>query len=178
MEETTTMHETNPSPSSVALRYGLITGFLLIIYSLILYVTGLNENKLVASLGYLILIGGIIVAYKHFKRENGGFMSYGQGLGIGTLIGVIVGLLAGVFGYIYTKFIDPTVIQRELDKQIEQMENKGLSEEQIEQAMEMGEMFSGPVAIILMSLLIYALSAFIFSLIIAAIMKNNRPEFE
>jgi hypothetical protein len=169
---------TTPSPAAVGLRYGLIIGFILVLYSLLLYLTELNENTVLSWLGGIILFAGIVLAYKQFRQENMGFMSYGQGLGIGTVLGAVVGLLSGIFIAVYTKFIDPTIMQKAMDKQVEQMESRGLSDAQIEQSLEYANMFSGPVAMILMSILVYLIGAFFLSLIIAAIMKRSRPEFE
>ncbi|WP_192823059.1 DUF4199 domain-containing protein [Rufibacter sp. LB8] len=166
------------TPSATGLRYGLLTGLVLVIFTAILYVTDMAGNKLVASLGWLILIGGIVMAYQYFKRANNGFMSYGQGLGIGTILGAVVGLLGGIFAAIYTSMIDNSIMTREMDKQIEEMEARGLSEEQIEQAMEMANMFTGPVMVVVITLITYIIGAFILSLIIAAIMKRSQPEFE
>lgn len=173
MNETTTT-----SPSSVALRYGLITGFISIIYLLVLYVTEMNTNTALSWLGMLIPVAGIVMAYKAFKQENGGFMSYGQGLGIGTLLATVSSVVAGIFNYVYTSFIDSTVLTRMREAQMLEMEKKGLSEEQMEQAMAMADKFSGPGMMLVVGIIGGAVMGFIISLIVAAIMKNNRPEFE
>ncbi|WP_205500655.1 DUF4199 domain-containing protein [Rufibacter psychrotolerans] len=172
------MNEQTVTPTSAGLRYGLITGFILIIYSLVLYLTELNENTWLSALGFLILVGGLFFAFKYFKADHAGFMSYGQGLGTGTILGAVVGVLVGIFSAVYINLIDPSIMQKQIDLQVEQMENRGLSDEQIEQSLEMVNTFSGPVPTVLMSILLYALGAFLLSLVIAAIMKRSRPEFE
>lgn len=177
MEETNTLSVNRISPSSVALRYGLITGFVSIIYALILYITKSNTNTTLSWLGMIIPIVGIWLALDAFKKENGGFMSYGQGLGIGTLLTTISGVLGGIFTYVYVSFIDTTVLTRMREMQVLEMEKKGLSDTQIEDAMSMAESFSGPGMMLVMSILFGALMGFLISLIISAIKKNNRPEF-
>lgn len=178
MNDTTVHHETHASPTSVALRYGLITGFLTIIYTLILYVTELNTNTGLSWLGMLIPVIGIVLAYNAFKKENGGFMSYGQGLGIGTLLATISGLLGAIFNYVYTNFIDTNVMARMREAQVVEMEKKGLSDEQIEQALGMADNFTSPIMLLIIGVLGGAFIGFLISLIVSAIMKNNRPEFE
>lgn len=170
--------QTNTKPTSVGLRYGFITGFLLIIFSLVLYLADLSENRALTLSGWLIVVAGLVLAMKAFRQENNGFMEYGQGLGIGTIVGALAGVLAGIFGAIYTSYIDPSIVQKALDKQVMQMEDQGMSQAQIDKAIEYGNMFSGPVAIVIFSIVLYAIGAFILSLIIAAIMKRSRPEFE
>jgi len=175
MQETTT---STTSPSSVAIRFGLIIGFVSIIYSLILFVTETNTNTTLSWLGMIIPIVGIVLAYKAFKNENDGYMSYGQGLGIGTLLSAISGILSGLFTYVYVSFIDPTVLSRMREMQVLELEKKGMSDEQIEQAQGMVEKFSGPGMMLVFAIIGGIVIGFIISLIVAAIMKNNRPEFE
>ena len=88
------------------------------------------------------------MAFKYFKEHNGGFMRYGQGLGIGTLMSLIAGLLTSVFMYIYVKFIDTRMMERAMEMQRMEMEKQGMDDAQIDQAMEMAGKFSGPEMII------------------------------
>ncbi|RNI30330.1 DUF4199 domain-containing protein [Rufibacter immobilis] len=172
------MNERTVTPGSVGVRYGIITGFISIIFSLILYVTGLHTNKAVTYIGMIIPIAGIVLAYNYFKKENNGYMSYGQGLGIGTLLATVSGVLSSIFAYIYLKFIDPNIIEQIRNSSIEEMERNGMSDEQIEAATSMTEKFTTPEMMFIFGLIGAVFLGFIFSLIIAAIMKRNRPEFE
>jgi hypothetical protein len=167
------------STTSVGLRYGLLTGILSVIYSFILLATNMEQNTALGLLSLIILVGGIYLAHKYYKENNGGFMSYGQGLGIGTLISLIAGLLGGIFRYVYTEFIDPSATQRAMDQTRAKMEEAGnMSDAQIDQAIQMSQRFaSGPIGIVV-AVLASALIGFLISLIIAAITKHNRPEFE
>ncbi|KAA3435910.1 DUF4199 domain-containing protein [Rufibacter hautae] len=178
MNEQAIMQEPTVTPASVGIRYGIMTGFASIIFSLVLYLTGLHLNKGVTYLGTIIPIVGIILAYRYYKKENGGFMSYGQGLGTGTILATVSGVLSGIFTYIYLKFIDSNIIEQIRNASIEEMENKGMSDEQIEQATSMTEKFTTPEMMFLFGIVAAVILGFILSLIIAAIMKRSRPEFE
>ncbi|MDX5421289.1 MAG: DUF4199 domain-containing protein [Hymenobacteraceae bacterium] len=172
------MTERQPSVAAVAFKYGLIFALIGVVYSLILMVTDLGDNRLLSSLAYLILIAGIVVAMKQYKAENYGYMSYGQGLGIGSLVSVVFGFLSGLFTWLYTEFVDTGYMARVMEKQREEMIRQGMSDEQIDAGMAMAESFQGPVTMILGATVITLIIGFILSLIIAAIMKNSRPEFE
>ena len=174
------MNETLPQPSvtSVALKYGFITALIGVVYTLIIMVSDLGDNRWVSGLSYLILIVGIVLAMKQYKTINYGYMSYGQGLGIGTLVSAVFGLLTGIFVWLYTSFVDTEYMARMQEKQAEVLLDQGMSDEQVDQAMAMAESFSGPLAMILGGLVGAVLVGFLLSLIISAIMKNNRPEFE
>jgi len=172
------MTENQPSVAAVGFKYGFLFALIGVIYSLILMVADLGDNRLLSSLAYLILIVGIIVAMKQFKTANYGYMSYGQGLGLGSLVAVVFGFLTGLFTWLYAEFIDTEYMARMMEKQREEMIRQGLPDEQIEAGMAMAENFSGPVTMILGATVITLIIGFILSLIIAAVMKNQRPEFE
>jgi hypothetical protein len=172
------MTEPQPSVTSVALKYGLITALIGVVYTLIIMVANLGDNRWLSGLSYLILIAGIALAMKQYKTINYGYMSYGQGLGIGTLVSAIFGLLSGIFVWLYTAFVDTEYMSRMMEKQTEAFLDQGMSDEQVEAAMAMSEKFQGPIAMILGGLIGAVIIGFLLSLIISAIMKNNRPEFE
>jgi hypothetical protein len=161
--------------SKVALRYGILTSLVVVVFSLILQFTDQADNRLLGSIAYIFIITGIVMGIKYFKQQNS-FISYGQGLGLGTLLSTVVGFISGLFMYVYIKFIDDSMIQKIKDKAIEEYEKAGMSEDQIEKAMDVAGNFMGPGAIFIMSILSYALIGFILSLIIAAIMKKENEE--
>lgn len=172
------MTENQPSVSSVAMKYGFIGALVSVVFTAVLLIAGVNVSGWVGSLGYLILIAAMVIAMKEYKKQNYGYMSYGQGLGLGTLVSLIFGVLGGLFMFVYTSFIDPNYTSSMMDKQRMELEERGMDDEQIDQAIAMGESFSSPAMMIVWSIVGYLIIGFIISLIVAAVMKNNRPEFE
>ena len=170
---------TPATTSSVAIRYGLLTGLVYVIFLFVVFVVGLEANTAVGWLGLVFPIGGIYLAHQHYKTRNSGFMSYGQGLGIGVLLSIVSGLLTGVFNYVYRTFIDPEMNGRMLETVRTKMEEGGnMSDEQIDGALKMSAKFSsGPVGFAV-GLVVAVISGFIIALIISAFTKHNRPEFE
>ena len=178
------METTTPSTARIALRYGLYAGLAAIIVSTVLNLTGLSFNKVVGYFRILISLGiavaAIVYACKEFRAANGGYLSLGQAIGLGTLLSAVSGLLSGLFTTIYVTVIDPSFVEKTLDNARTQMEEQGqLSEEQIDQAMEISRPFTewllnfsfvtGPI--------FGALVGLILSLIIGAIMKKDRDIF-
>jgi hypothetical protein len=172
------MTETQPTVSSVALKYGLFGALASVVFTAILLISGVKVSGWIGSLGYIILIAFMVIAMKEYKSQNNGYMSYGQGLGIGTLVALAFGVLGGVFMFIYTSFIDTNYTSNLMDEQRIELEERGMSDEQIEQAITMGESFSSPAMMVVWSIVGYLIIGFIISLIVSAVMKNNRPEFE
>ncbi|RYU78496.1 DUF4199 domain-containing protein [Hymenobacter persicinus] len=175
MENTSTPSVTT---TSVALRYGLLTGLASIIFSFILMATGQETNVPLSMLGLVIWVVGVVMAHKFFKANNGGFMSYSQGLGIGTIISLVSGVMGAIFRYVYTEFIDSSSTQRAVEAMRAKLEADGMDDAQIDSAVAMSQKFSsGPMAIVF-AILGSILIGFILSLIVSAVTKNTRPEFE
>ncbi|RSK48719.1 DUF4199 domain-containing protein [Hymenobacter rigui] len=175
MEPTVTPAAT---PSSVGIRYGLIIGVVSAILSVIQLSLFEDPETPFRWVGAIVAIVGIVLAHKKFKELNHGFMSYGQGLGIGTIVSAVGGLVSSVFSYLYMTFINPEYMTRVMELQRAKMEAKGLDDAQIDQALGMAQKFSGGPMIIVFGLIGAVFMGFIISLIISAFTKNTRPEFE
>lgn len=172
------MTEKQPSVAPVALKFGFIFGLIGVIYQVVLMVADRGDDRILSSLAYVILIVGIVVAMKNYKQLNYGYMSYGQGLGIGSLAAAVFGFMIGLFTWIYTEFVDTDYIARTMERQREQLLQQGMSDEQIDAALAMAQNLQGPLTMVLGSAVVTLIIGFILSLIISAIMKNSRPEFE
>ena len=174
METTTTPVTT----TSAGLRYGLLTGLVSILFSF-----GLNvmhqENSPARYVTFAILVGGLVLAMKYFKEHNQGFMSFGQGIGIGAVLSAVVGLLSGIFAYVYMNFIDTDMLGRITEKMRADMEARGgVSDEQIDQAVAMSSKFMNGPLMVGAALLGTVLLGVLLSLVISAFIKNAQPEFE
>jgi hypothetical protein len=170
------LEEKNASPAGVGFKYGIITGAILIIFSIILFLLAESRNAWLSSLSYLIIIGMIIYAHKNFKQENSGFMSYGQGLGVGTILTLTSGFISSIFNYIYMVFVDDSLLRNSIEEARYQLEEKGMSDAEIDQAVRITESMM-PILTIFGGTFVMALIGFILSLIISAITKNENPEF-
>ncbi len=115
----------------------------------------------------------MVFAHKAFKEGGDGFMSYGQGLGIGTLISLISGLLSSAFMFIYIKFVDDSMIAQIKEQQISGMEEEGMSDAQIESAMEIASVFLTPGMIAIIGVVVFVFIGFVISLIVCSIMLQQ-----
>ncbi|RYU96249.1 DUF4199 domain-containing protein [Emticicia agri] len=166
----------NPSTARIALKWGVIASVVVIIYTVVLYMTSLHKNPTLGYISFVFLLGAIVFAIKEYKTLNNNFLSFGEGLGVGTLTSAVTGLISSIFSFVYIMFIDTTIPQQIADMQREQLESRGMTAEQVEQAMEMASKFASPGLIFIFGVLGYIFFGFIWSLIVSAIFKKDKPE--
>ncbi len=170
--------ENQTTTTRTALKWGVIIGIINILYSTAIMVSGQIGNQSLVYVSYLIIGIGIYLALNDFKKENAGFLSFGQGLGLGTMMSAIVGLISSFYSFAYVKFIDSSIMDQALKNAEREMEKRGLPDDQIDQAMEYSKMFMSPGVMFVSSVFIITLIGFILSLIISAIMKKDKPVFD
>jgi len=165
------------TPRSTGIRYGAIFGIISIAYFLIFTIADLDMSKGIGRWGTTIIALVIVfLAHKFFKENGDGFMTYGQGIGIGFWIGLVASAISSIFTYIYVKFIDAEFISKIREKAMEDMEAQGQSEEQMEMAMKFVNMFTGAEALLFFGLFVGILTLVIVALIISIFTQKPRPE--
>jgi len=166
------------SVKQVAIKWGLILGIISIVLFLAFYLGGLMGESWISFIGPVFSAAIMYLAHKEFKDQGNGFMSYGQGLGIGTFISAVSGIVSSIFTYVYAKFIDPGYLESMIDMTRAKMEEGGQGEDQIEAAMEITEKFMTPEITFAMGLFFAVFFGFLIALIVSAITKNNDPSLE
>ncbi|MBS0001401.1 MAG: DUF4199 domain-containing protein [Cyclobacteriaceae bacterium] len=161
----------------VGIKYGIYLALVSIIYTLILQILGLAAKQALGYVGIIFVIIALILAHRDFKRDNE-YMSFGQGLGISMIIVTISSVLGSIFSYIYIKFVDSSMLDVIREQSMIQMEERGMSDAQIEQAMEMQTRFTTPEMILVFGILAGIFFGFIVSLIVTAFTKKSPPAME
>ncbi|MCU4166280.1 DUF4199 domain-containing protein [Carboxylicivirga caseinilyticus] len=174
------MEKTNAPWSKTALTYGIYLGVISILYSVIIYVAGMIGNKPLSYVSYLITIGILIWAMLTYRdKVNGGYMSYGTGVGLGFMTALIGGILGSIFSYILMTVIDPSIPDQLFNMAIEEAIAKN---PEVEQNLDMVEgmmrKMMSPTALALFGVVGSAIGGVIISLILAAIFKKDKPMFE
>ena len=85
------MEETKPKTGKYALTYGLILGAISVVFIFMLYSLDMHYQggPMVMGISLIITIAMIVIGMMQFKKDNNGFMSFGEGLKIGVGIGLI-----------------------------------------------------------------------------------------
>lgn len=168
----------NKAVGKNALNFGLLTGAVLIIVSLIIYLVGQFGNRSLSNIGFLFLIVGIVYGVWYYKMKvNEGFLSIGKGVATGTLIAVWAGLLSAVYTILLMTVIDPGLTEEILALAEEEIlrQNPEIGDAEYEMAMSFTRRLTNPWFTSIMALIFYAIVGLIVSLIASAIMKKE-PE--
>ncbi len=137
----------------------------------------------IAFLAYAIPIVFTVLAGKAQKKEQGGYLEFSQALKTVFTVFVIWSFFATAFSYVLLNFIDAIQgsdgSQQATEKTEEFMQKFGAPQKDIDKAVE--ESLNANNFTLKKQFLGFAQGTilwFLLSLIIAAIVKKNKPEFE
>lgn len=174
------MENQQTSAKQVMLNYGLILGFAGILINVAVFAMGktYDPHWSVMVIGILVTIAVIVMGIKKVKESKNGFLSLGDALKTGLGIALIAGVISVIYTFIFTNYIEPEYFERmaevQQQKMLEQYPN--MSDEQIENAMEMTKKMSGIGMTAAVSLIGSLFIGFIISLIAGLIMKKSEEE--
>jgi Protein of unknown function (DUF4199) len=164
----------------VVQKYTLIMAATSIIMTLIMSIMGMSNLILVSLLGLLVLVAMVVIPVlgvrEHRNNQLGGLISFGRAFLVCMLILALGILVSTIFNYVYMNFINPSYVDTMKEGMIEMMEKYNLPEAQLEESLKPLEEMKTPMGN-LKSLAKNLAGGAVISLIIAAIMKRNRPIF-
>src|ERR1700753_1653732 len=128
------METTKPSQAGIALKWAVFCEITSIVITLALQALKVDQNGPAKYLNYIPIITFLVLAQNEYKKQNGGFMKYGEAFVGGLLYGVFTGILGAIFLYIYVSYINPQLIDQAFATAHQASVDRGLSEDQIEQA--------------------------------------------
>lgn len=172
-------HESKVSLFNNALRYGLLTGVAYILISLLFYSFDLSQRSWVGYVSFVVLIAGIVlgtIAYR--DKHSGGYLSYGRCLGSGVLISLVTGIAMAIYSFVFFEYFEPGMIDQMLDTAAQSLADRGMTEDQIDQAMTMTARFMTPVWMAIISIASIVFYGTIFSLITSIFIKNEDTSFD
>jgi len=172
------------SPAKTGTPYGILFGVIMILEFVIMYVVGMKSlvnspvGVIVSIANYLVLpILFIFLGCNQYKNKvNNGFITLSECLKTGVSITVLAALLYAVFsvifGFIFPEFLNETL---EITKSEMIAKNPQMTAKELETTLEMIKKFSSPFIVFPVTLVMYALIGLVYSLIIGAIVKNEKP---
>ena len=165
------------SITKAAMNYGAILGLGLVIISIVFYFFGKSESQGLQYLGYLVIITSIVIGIKNYRdNELEGLISYGKALHIGTLISLFGSIIIAFYLYVLLTFIDNSLMDKMLETSRQAMEDRGMTDEQLEIAIKYQKMVMTPMMFAIATIISYTIVGFLFSLIIAGFLKKKNPQ--
>lgn len=166
-----------PTTRQTGIRYGLILGVISIAYFVVLSVAGVNMSGGPAQwAGLLFSLIIFILAHKYFKENGDGYMSYGQGIGIAFWTSLVSSVLSSAFTFVYVSFVDSSFVENLKQQQIEKMQEQGMSDAQIDQAMGFAEMFMSPTSMLIFGIVGGIFFGILVGLVVTIFTQKANPE--
>lgn len=116
--------------------YAIITAIVMIIANLSLYMADLSFEPWAKWIGYGIFLIGILLNAIAFSKANDGFVTFGNVFSSGFKASAVITLITLVWSLI-SLWIFPEMVEKGLEIAREQMTARGMSDEQMDQAIEM-----------------------------------------
>ena len=170
----------NPTKSAwpLAIKYGLITAIASFVYSIILYITHLYTNAWLPYVGLIIMLIGLTMGIRERRdKELNGYISYGGAFGTGMMISLVIALISIVTTFLMFSVIAPDEIGEMAKMQQQALEAKGMSQDQIQQGMDIAKKFMTPTWFVIWGIVGILFFGCIINLILAAILKKDNPNF-
>ena len=178
--ETENYNQTAPEAPSIkpmAYTFGLYLGLLTIVGLVVQYVLGLERNWVLSAVSIILTIVIYYYGIKAYKESNSNYLSIKQAIKVGLAMAVIGGLIGAIYAYLHYSFIQPEFIEGIRDQAYNDMTsgNQNMSEEQLETATSMMNIFTSAFFLATMTLIFSMFFGLIISLITGAVMKKDNP---
>jgi len=168
------------SSKQVMLNYGLMLGVASILIAVANFAFGnvYKPHWSISVISGLASVVVIVLGLKVIKDNNGGFLSLGEALKNGLGISLISGVVYVVYFYVFVNFIQADYFTNlaafQEASMIEMYPN--MSDEQLENAIEMSKKFSGFGMISAIIMIMSLFFGFVISMIAGLIMKKTQEE--
>jgi hypothetical protein len=171
--------EQKTSTLNYSLKWGVIIGIVLVIYTLLLYVFDLSLNRALGWIANIIMLIAVFLIVKNYRDKiNNGLISFGNAFSVSFLTMLFSGIISAIFAYLLYNYIAPELIDKLVAFQEEKLLSRGIPEDMIEAQINMGRKFMSPGFIALFALGGTIIFGAIISLIIALILKKeNKTPF-
>ncbi|MDQ3394251.1 MAG: DUF4199 domain-containing protein [Bacteroidota bacterium] len=176
-----------PNQLNQVLKFGIIIAMVNIIITLLIYVVDVTlMAKWWFGLIHLVInIALILYAGFEWRKQNGGYLPFKEAFIYIFLVLLCSGIIGLIFNILLYNVIDPelstTLTEASIEETTLMMEKFGAADDQIDDTMDkikasMVDQFSltGILKSFLYSLIFYVIGA----LIIGAIIKKSKPQFE
>lgn len=174
------MENNSSTLKSNILQYGFLLGGISVVFALMLFFLDMHytQESSVGIISIIITFAVIVLGQYNFRKDNDGFLSFGEALKLGVGIALISSIIGVTYQVLLVTVIDPDTIPKMITIAENQLYESypEMSQEQIDQMLEMQNKFITPKMMAAFGLIGGVFIGFIISLITGLILKRNRPE--
>lgn len=165
------------SPSKPAIKWALISLITSIVITYATQFLNVDPTSSVKYFGFIPFIAFLFLTQKEYRDQLGGYITFGEGFTSGFLFSVFAGTLGAIFTYLYFAILSPEMVDKMLVTTQKQLAEKGLSQEQIDNALNISKKYFAIIGAV-SSVFGAAIMGAVFALIGAAIFKKERSPFD
>jgi hypothetical protein len=166
------------NPTKVATKWALIYLATGIVVTYAFEFLNVDQTSSLKYLSYIPFFAFLFLTQKEFRDQIGGYMTFGQGFSAGFRYSVFSGLLIGIFTYLYFGVLSTHVYDKLLETIQAQLEQKNMTESQIEKTMDFYKGSWGLITMGFGAAIGMTVFGTIMSLIGAAIFKKDRSAYD
>ena len=170
------MEHEKPSIKPIAYTYGFYLALLSIAGIVILYVLNEDQNWIISAVSFLITIVIYYYGITTYKKQNANLLRIKDGLKVGMGMALVSGIIAAIYAVIHYGIIAPEFIDGIRQKAIDDMlaQNPNMQGEALETGTKMINIFTSKFFMATMFLVSSLFFGFLISLVISAIIKNDK----
>lgn len=114
---------------------GLIIALIVIVLGIAGYFTDLAFTTWFNWVVNLVMFIAVIFACVHFANEKEGYVTFGNVFMHGFKVSAVIAIILLVYSLLSVNVIFPEIKEKTIEMQLKQMEERGMTEDQIETAM-------------------------------------------
>ena len=170
------MENEKPAIKPIATNYGIYLGVLTIASLIILYVLNIESHWIASVLSTVITIIIFFYGISEYKKLNSNVLSIKDGLKTGMGMALVGGIISAIYAAIHYGFVMPEFLEGKKEEAIDTMmaQSQNLKGDELNTALKIIDVTTSEFFICTMMLLGSLFFGFLVSLIISAILKNDR----
>lgn len=178
-ENSEVQNENTSKHWQLALKFGCIYALIQICLVLLFYILGMNkpENSnawITTPPSFIASIAILLIALKSRRDEQlNGCLSYGQSVGTGSFVLLFASIIMGIWTWFYMTYLDSETAAFAMQEAKRSMIERGMSDDEMNQALEISKNFMTPIAMSFYSIFGTMLFGFILVLIISIFTKRE-----
>lgn len=167
---------TNNQPASIKsifLYYGFPLGLFFIAITVISYLLNIDTQKWLGYINWGIMLATVIYCIYDVRNKQDGIILFGTAFKVAFLTLLIATTISSIYFFIHIEWVNPGYMEQVTEVQRTIMLERGLSESDINRALDASSTFNKPIIFIPLGIISNAIIAAILSVAAAMVMKKE-----